>query len=143
MKSQTSFPSPPFNCEVVVHGNGFLANVRTFDLSSSGCRPISPRALKPGDSIRLEIAPERGSGPLMVRLGVVQWIEGLTVEVKIVLMETDHRQKIDEVAWSSVRGEARIFHWLRKWLRRNDVHLIHLSYTPHLCEERAPQVAAA
>lgn len=142
MATQYDPPSHRLNCEIAVHGNGFLANVRTFRVSTSGCHQVGSETLKPGDAVRLEIAPEQG-GRLTVQLGVVQWVDGDTVEVKITLMDMDEKQKLDEAAWSSVRGESKLFHWLRRSLSRENVQYINLSYVPRLCEESARLLVAA
>jgi hypothetical protein len=103
---------------------------------------MRPRTLKPGDTIRVEIVPTPGS-PLTVRLGVVRWVEGETMDVEILLMDADDKQHIDEVAWASVRGEIKLFRWLRRKLWREDLRQITLSYTPRVCEEMARMLVAA
>ena len=128
MTSQYHPPSP-LNCDVVVHGNGFLANVRMFDVCPSGCRLITPQFLKPGDTIQLEIAPERG-GPVTVRQAVVHWINGNEVGVNIVQIHPEDARKLDEVAWLSIKGELTLFHWLRRLLWGHTLRYVHLSYAP-------------
>lgn len=142
MKSDTYHPAHHADCEIGVHGNGFPAHVRTFKVSSFGFHPMSPGTLTPGDTIRLEIAPQQGD-PLTVRLGVVRWIDGDTVDVEILLMDADDKLHIDEIAWASVRGEVRLFHWLRRSLWGEDVRHINLSYAPRAREDRARMLVAA
>ena len=141
MKSRYRRPTKP-NCEVIAHGNGFLANVRTFAVSSSACRPINPGAMRPGDTIKLEIVPEQG-GSLTVQLGIVRWMEGDTVEIRVVLMETDAQRTIDEVAWAGVRGELKLFHWFRKKLWGDGLYHLCLSFEPRPRAERASLSEAA
>lgn len=141
MKSRTHSPKP-LSCNVVVHGNRFLATVRMFDVSPSGCRPISSGTLKPGDTIRLKIAPVQGDS-LMVRFGVVEWVDGNNTGVKIILMEADEKRKLDEVVWVSRRDEAILARWLRRLLGRDEFHRVFLTYAPRLCEESARLSEAA
>ena len=132
----------PLSCHVVVHGNGFLATVRMCDVPASGCRPISFATLTRGDTIGLEIAPVRGDA-LTVRFGVVQWVYGNEIGVKIILMTADEKRKLDEVATVSGRREARLTRWLRRWLRGDAFHRVHLSYASRVREERARVSEAA
>lgn len=135
-------PPSPLSCNVVVHGNGFLATVSMFDVPTSECNPISFATLEPGDTIRLEIAPVQGDS-LTVRFGVVQWVYGNEVGVKIRLMEADEKRKLDEVARGRGRREARLARWLRQLLGGDAFHRVHLSYAPRVCEERVRLSAAA
>ena len=141
MTSQHHPPSP-LSCNVVVHGNHFLATVSMFGVSPSGCHPISSGTLKPGDTIRLKVAPVRG-GPVTVRFGVVQWVDGNNMGVEIILMEAEERRKLDEVAGVSRRDEAKLARWLRRLLRGDEFHRVCLSYAPRLCEERTRLPEAA
>lgn len=115
------------NCEVHVHGNAFLANVRIFPASPSKSQPIGPEALRPGDSVRLEIASERGDR-LAVQLGLVRWTTGDGVGIKVLLMEADDQRVIDEVAWSYARGEIAFLRWLRKRFLGNRLSQIQLLF---------------
>ena len=141
MKSRTHSPKP-LSCNVVVHGNEFLATVNMFDVSPSGCHPISAGTLKPGDTIRLKITPVRG-GPVTVRFAVVQWVERNEVGARIDLIYPEDERKLDEVARVSGRREARLARWLRRLLRGYEFHRVCLSYAPRLCEESAKFSQAA
>jgi hypothetical protein len=114
---------------VVVHGNGFLANVKMFDVCPSGCRLITPQSLTPGDTIQLEIAPERG-GSVTVQQAVVQWVDGTEVMAHIVQIHPEDARKLDEVAWSSIPGELTLFHWLRTVFWGHTLQHVYLSYAP-------------
>lgn len=135
-------PPSPLSCNVVVHGNEFLATVNMFDVSPSGCRPISSGALKPGNTIRLKIAPVRG-GPVTIQLAVVQWVNRNEVGAGIVLIYPNDERKLDEVAWVSGKREARLARWLRRLFGGDEFHRVCLSYAPRLCEESAKFFQAA
>lgn len=117
------------NCEVVVHGNGFLAYVRTFASSSPDRQPIDPGTLRPGDTVRLEIMPEQGR-TVTVQSGAVQWTEDGTLGVTVSMMETDDQRAIDEIAWANVPGELRLFRWLRKIFLGERLTSLQLSFDP-------------
>jgi len=121
-------PTNP-NCEVVVHGNGFLATVEAFAVTGSMSDPVSLGSLKPGDRVRLEIVPEQGDSTT-VQLGLVRWIDGTTVGAEVILMESDAQRSIDEVAWANVRGELSCFRWLRKTFRGDRLPFIQLTFAP-------------
>jgi hypothetical protein len=113
-----------------------------FDTSTSGCRPVSFGTLKPGDTIRLKIAPIR-SGPVTVRLAVVQWVAGSEVGVQIDLIDPEDERKLDEVTRSSGRRESFLARWQRRLLGwdefHREFHRVHLSYAPRVWEERASE----
>ena len=115
------------NCEVVVHGNGFLASVRVFAPSPSHRHPIDPGTLKPGDTVRLEIMPEQGR-TVTVQHGAVQWTEDGTMGVNVLMMESDDQQAIDEIAWANVPGEFELFRWLRKVFLGETLTCLQLSF---------------
>jgi len=135
-------PPTSNNCAVVVNGNGFLASVQTFDVSTPGCRQISLDALKSRDAVRLEIAPERG-GSVTVQLGDVQWVDQGTVAVRIVKMDAEDKRRIDEIAWSSIKGEFRLLRWLRKLFWGQELRYVYLSFEPLSFENstRLPKAA--
>jgi len=114
-------------CEVVVHGNGLVANVRAFDNSSPENRLISLGVLKPDHVIRLEILLEQGEW-VTVQLGRVQWVDKNTVSVGILQMDADDQRTLSEAAWLCVKGGARLFRWLRKQFRGDELHNIYLSF---------------
>ena len=129
-------PPRPLSCNVVVQDNEFLATVRLFGVSPSGCRPITLGSLKPGETIRLKIEPIPG-GPVTVRLAVVEWVKGNHLGVRIDLIYPEDEQKLTEVAWVSGKRTAQP-HWLRRLLGGEDqFHRVYLSYAPHLREDRA------
>jgi hypothetical protein len=105
--------------------------VETFAVSGSASDPVSPGSLKPGDRIRLEIAPEQGA-LTTVQLGIVQWVDGSVLGAQVIMMETDAQRTIDEVAWANVRGELSLFRWLRKALRGSGLSYIQLTFAPEL-----------
>lgn len=137
-----SHPSSPLFCKVLVHGYGFLATVSMFDMSPTGCRPIRPEILKPGDTIRLKIAPIR-SGPVIVQFAVVQWVDGSEVGARIDRIDQTDERKLDMIARASGRREARLARWLQRRLWGDEFQHIHLSYTPRACEERGGLLEAA
>jgi hypothetical protein len=141
MRSRNCRPAT-LNCEVIVHGNGFLANVKLFDMSYSGSQPIGPEALKPGDSIRLEIEPAQG-GRLTVQRGLVRWTNGDIVGIKVLLMETDDQRTIDEVAWSYARGELALYRWFRRRLQGDTLSYLRLSFAPAREEAQVSRSEAA
>jgi len=116
-------------CAVVVHGNGLFANVKAFDDSSPENQLISLGALQPDNVIRLDIILEQGDW-VAVQLGRVQWVSQDTVAVGILQMGADDKRKLDEAAWACVKGEVRLFRWLRKLFRGDEVHNIYILFDP-------------
>jgi predicted LPLAT superfamily acyltransferase len=116
-------------CAVVVHGNGLFANVKAFDDSSPENQLISLGALQPDNVIRLDIILEQGDW-VAVQLGRVQWVSQDTVAVGILQMGADDKRKLDEAAWACVKGEVRLFRWLRKQFRGDEIHNIYILFDP-------------
>jgi len=114
-------------CDVVVHGNGLFTNVRAFDVSTAEGQLINLGVLKSNNLIRLEITLLRGEW-VTVQLGRVQWVDKNTVSVGILQMEADDQRKLSEAAWSCVKGETRLFRWLRKRFRGDELHHIYISF---------------
>jgi hypothetical protein len=114
-------------CDVVVHGNGLFANVRAFDISSPEGRFIDLGILKPNNFIRLEMTLFQDDW-LIVQLGRVQWVDQGTVAVAILQMDEHEKRKLDEAAWSCVRGEPRLFRWLRKQFWGDEIRYIYITF---------------
>jgi hypothetical protein len=109
---------------------------------NSESRPVNHAALKPGDSVRLEIVPEQG-GRLTVQRGLVRWINENTVGIKVLLMEAGDQRTIDEVAWSYAKGELALYRWFRKRLQGDTLSYLQLSFAPAQEEAQASQLEAA
>lgn len=93
-------------CMTTYTANGLIGTGRLLDTSIPGWTRLARTRLVEGDYLQLQLFLPEQAHPVLVRLAVVTWINGMRFGVRPLMMDADQKARLAEFVrfWSPTEG---------------------------------------